>query len=182
MAPGPLTSSARGGYGYSFSRSQAFASRASTMSRHAFESPSFGRNRDLGQRQKFAVSGGVGIALTPGAGEAAGVGPDGTITITVPADALEDTSAAMSAAADDLEPGAADTGDGALPALISEPVLTSEPLARQRTGRRERLLVAANPDGSVTLAPSDPANEVLVIGNPASGEVDVVEARPIAER
>jgi hypothetical protein len=38
---------------------------------------------------------------------------------------------------------------------------------------------AARSDGSVTLSPSDPANQVLVTGNAASGELTVVETPPL---
>ena len=70
----------------------------------------------------------------------------------------------------------------AAPVDDAPPVLTSEPIAESYRPSRERLQVAANPDGNVTLAPSDPANEVLLVGNPASGVVEVHEVRPIAEQ
>jgi len=84
MAPGPLTSLARGGNGYTFSRSQAFASRnpsfdrADTAYSRQAHNPLFSpQRRDLDIRRRFAVGGSTEIVLTPGPGRWGRSGPTG---------------------------------------------------------------------------------------------------------
>jgi hypothetical protein len=146
MAPGPLTSAARGGY--SFNRSQAFAprttsfSRASTVGASYTSTRPFGATRDLGSRQRFAVGDSAEVVL----------GPEETLIVTVeddPADA---------------------------PPMDSAPMLDDAAVTESYRHPRSRgLVVHAHPDGAVTVSSDNAGSEVVALGDPSTGILELLE-------
>jgi hypothetical protein len=148
MAPGPLTSSARGGFGYSFNRSQAFAPRTTSFSRASTAGTSyasarpFGASRDLGQRQRFAVGDSAEVVL----------GPEETLIVTVEDDPADAPPVDSTPTPDD--------------ATVTE---------SYRRPRSRGLVVHGHPDGAVTVSSDDTDSEVVALGDPSTGVLELLE-------
>jgi hypothetical protein len=52
-------------------------------------------------------------------------------------------------------------------------------MSGRRLAPRRKMSLQANPDGSVTIAPDDPDNQIIVMGDPSSGAVEVIKAAPV---
>jgi hypothetical protein len=99
-------------------------------------------------------NGGSRISLDPGEGHRVEVGDDGSVTIVV-------------------EP---DNATVAPDVVLSEPLAERQRLrARSFAPRARELVVYANPDGSVTVGSTDNDNEVVAIGDPSTGLLELVE-------
>jgi hypothetical protein len=113
-------------------------------------------------RQRFGVSpsegGGSTITLTPDEQVTVSTDADGNVAISIDAKPAE-------------EP--VETGPQGAAAR-------SRPAHRRLLPQRQKMSVATAPDGTVTITP-DNGNQLLVLGDPAMGEVDVVEVPAPAE-
>jgi hypothetical protein len=149
MSPGPVSSNHRGGHSFTHGGRQRF-------------NPVPGNRAYHRPRQRFSVSpynGGSRVTLDP----------DETVTIS------QDESGAVVI---DVKPPAAENGNGNGNGTIEAG--KSRSVARQGLSRsaRQKMSVATDPsDGSLHITP-DPGNELLVLGDPAAGEVAIVEITP----
>jgi hypothetical protein len=150
MSPGPLTTAHRGGINFQ------------NGARGRFTPLPHNRGLFNAGRQRFNVTpgenGSTNVTLDEGEAIVVGTDPEtGAVTIQItqpPAEPENDT----------LEVGPQNAAAPRRPALRA--------LASQ-----QRMSVATAPDGTVTITP-DAGNELLVFGDPAMGEVEVVEVRP----
>ena len=134
------------------------------------------RNRDYSARsipdirQRFSVGGDGSVTLDPGDRLTVTIGEDGVATVTVAAP--EDEAA---------EPTAPPTPPPAPEAPTQLPEAPPTPTEGARHGLYgrvvERMAVASNSDGSITVRPEGDAT-LQIVGDPLSGAITVVELEP----
>jgi hypothetical protein len=116
------------------------------------------RQHSAGGRQRFSIDGAGKITLDPGESLVVSVDRDDSVSIGV---------------GDDSEPP---NGNGVDPQSAGA---RTRPAHRGFLARRQKMNVATSPDGTVTITP-DEGNQLLVLGDPAMGEVDIVGRRDAA--
>ncbi len=167
MSPGPLTSRQHGGHGFG----------------PRFHGHGFGRiapplrNRDFGGgrvnpdiRQRFTVGDDGTVTLDPGDRLTIEIGEDGVATVSVasPGDEVSEPTAPPT-------PPPAPEAPTQTPAPPSTP---TEGRSRGLYGRVvERMAVASDSDGSITVRPEGDAS-LQIVGDPLSGAITVVEIVP----
>ena len=166
MSPGPPLRGSRRGFGPRF-HGHGFGRIAPPL-----------RNRDLGRlipdiRQRFTVGDDGSITLDPGDRLTVEIGEDGVATVSVASP--EDEAS---------EPTAPRTPPASRPApeeptqTPASPSTPTEGRSRGLYGRVvERMAVASNSDGSITVRPEGDAS-LQIVGDPLSGAITVVEIVP----
>lgn len=165
MSPGYVYSHQGGGIGRGFrsgglapGRNTPFAPHANA---HAQRRAPIAPGRDFGVRQRFSVglneNGGPVIVAGPGEKFEVGLDADGNLNISVTTEPAEPSGNAGNVSGK--------TGRAQL--------------ARHFARAAQRMTVAANPNGSVTITP-DPGHELITVGDPEYGEVEVTEL-PVQE-
>jgi hypothetical protein len=162
LSPGPLSSNTRGGFNFTHGRQ--FHSVPSHRS-----APFYGNRALPGQRQRFTVTpqnGGSRLVLDDGEQVTIGQADDGSVTIDITP-----------------KPENGNGNNGALPVEASS---RRFPVARDRSFRasgrhyaapQSKVDITTHPEGSLTLAPTQPTNSLLVVENP-DGAFDVAEIEP----
>ena len=167
MSPGMMTSRNQGGFGPRF-HGQGYGRIASPTA----------RNREYSARsipdirQRFTVGDDGSITLDSGDRLTVEIGEDGVATVSV-----------ASPEGEASEPTAPPTPPASPPA--PEPTQTPAPPSTPTEGRSrglygrvvERMAVASNSDGSITVRPEGDAS-LQIVGDPLSGAITIVEIVP----
>jgi hypothetical protein len=133
--------------------------------RQRFTSIPHNRGGYFAPRQRFGVSPGAEpgstlITLDEDESVVVGTNDDGSVAVTITTRPVEE-----------------DNGTSPGPQAA-----TAQPATRRigrnfLRSRRARMNVVGNADSSITVEP-DPGNELLVVGDPSEGEIEIVEVRP----